>query len=274
MWVLNATLDRTFDVLLAPLRRLPPLASLLVVSLVTAIAMLLAIRHTSNQQAIEAVKRRIHAGLFEIRLFNDDVRAILVAQLDILRHNATYLRLSLVPMLWMMVPFVLVIAQLQFHYGYDGVEIGRPVLVTAQLASGDGLAADAAALEGPPSIRVATPTIWFPSSRQLVWRVVATESGDHALRLRIGGSDYEKTLHASSGFARRSPERLAPGVVNAVLYPSEAPLPASAPVTSIAVAYPERDVDVLGWQVHWLIVYFALTMILAFALKKPMRVTF
>ena len=56
--------------------------------------------------------------LFEIRLFNDDLRAMLRAQVEILRHNVTYLRLSLVPMLWMLVPLVLVIAQLQFHYGY------------------------------------------------------------------------------------------------------------------------------------------------------------
>ena len=273
MWVLNATLDRVFDLLLGPLRWLPLLASLTIVSLVTAVAMLLAIRRTSNQRAIEAVKRRIAAGLFEIRLFNDDLRAILVAQLDILRHNATYLRLSLVPMLWMVVPFVLVIAQLQFHYGYDGVDIGRPVLVTAQL--GSSLAdADTATLDAPPPVRVETPTSWFPGARQLVWRLVATAPGDYALRLRIGGVDFEKTLHASRGLARRSPGRLAPGVVNAVLYPSEAPLPSTAPVTSITVAYPERDIDVFGWQVHWMIVYFALSMIFAFALKKPMRVTF
>jgi uncharacterized membrane protein (DUF106 family) len=270
--ILNATLNRIFDLLLAPLRFLPPLASLAVVSLVTAVAMLLAIGRVSDQRAIDAVKRRIAAGLFEIRLFNDDPRAIFVAQLDILRHNATYLRLSLVPMLWMIVPFVLVIAQLQFHYGYDGVDIDRPVLVTAQL---DGQAGnvEGATLDAPSPIRVDTPTTWFPGSRQLIWRVVPTAPGDYALRLRIGGIEIEKTLHASRGFARRSPERLAPGVVNAVLYPSEAPLP-SGPVTSINVSYPECDLDVLGWQIHWMIVYFALTIVFAFVLKKPMRVNF
>jgi uncharacterized membrane protein (DUF106 family) len=272
MWMLNATLDRVFDLLLAPLRFLPPLASLTVVSLVTAVVMLLAIGKTSDQRAIDAVKRRIAAGLFEIRLFNDDLRAILSAQLDILRHNVTYLRLSLDPMLWMIVPFVLVIAQLQFYFGYDGVDVGRPVLVTAQLGP-QAADAESATLDAPSAVRVDTPTTWFPGVRQLIWRVVPTSPGDYALRLRIGGVELDKTLHVSRGLARRSPERRAPGVINAVLYPSEAPLPGDV-VTSISVAYPERDIDAFGWQIHWMIVYFVLSIVFAFVLKKPMGVNF
>src|SRR4249920_997963 len=115
---LNGILDSVFDALLRPLARLPPLASLAIVSLATAVIMLLVVRRTSNQHALDQVKRQIHAALFEIRLFNDDLRAIFRAQADMLRHNLTYLRLSLAPMIWMFVPFVLVIAQLQFQYGY------------------------------------------------------------------------------------------------------------------------------------------------------------
>ena len=121
MSLLNSVLDSVFDVLLRPLASLPALASLALVSLVTAIVMLLVVRGTSNQRALDDVKRQIHAALFEIRLFNDDLRAIFRAQGDMLRHNATYLRLSLVPMLWMIVPLALVMAQLQFHYGYQGL---------------------------------------------------------------------------------------------------------------------------------------------------------
>ena len=133
---INSALGSVFDLLLRPLAPLPPLASLALVSLVTAVIMLLVVRRTSNQRALDQVKRQIHAALFEIRLFNDDLSAIFRAQGDMLRHNLTYLRLSLAPMVWMFVPFVLVIAQLQFQYGYDGLEIGHPVLVTAHVRGG------------------------------------------------------------------------------------------------------------------------------------------
>src|SRR5439155_14898969 len=155
----DAGLDALFDALLRPLAPLPPLASLTLVSLLTAVVMLLLVRRTSNQQALDRVKRRIHASLFEIRLFNDDLRAIFRAQRDMLRENVTYLRLSLAPMLWMIVPFVLVIAQLQFQYGYDGLETGRPVLLTAHVRSG-------AAVAGPPNVAGKAATTEQPRSAE------------------------------------------------------------------------------------------------------------
>jgi hypothetical protein len=274
MWVLNATLDRTFDVLLGPLRWLPPFASLLVVSLVTAVAMLLAIRKTSNQQAIEAVKRRIHAGLFEIRLFNDDLRAIFRAQAEMLRHNLTYLRLSLAPMVWMIVPFVLVMAQLQFHYGYDGLETGRPVLLTAHLRSGeDRRGGDIATLDVPSGIRSDTGAVWFPSALDVMWRITPEAPGNYELRLHVGGQAFTKTIHVSSRVARRSPSRLAAGFLDEILYPAEPPLPPDGPIASISVAYPERDINVFGWRINWMIVFFVLSIVFAFALKKPFGVT-
>jgi uncharacterized membrane protein (DUF106 family) len=270
---LNAALGTVFDILLRPLAALPPLVSLAIVSLVTAVVMLLVVRRTSNQRALEEVKRRIHAALFEIRLFNDDLRAIFRAQGDMLRHNLTYLRLSLAPMLWMIVPFVLVIAQLQFRYGYDGLETGRSVLLTAHMRGADVDLGNAPRLEAPSGLRAETDAIWFPAAQDVMWRITPEAAGNYEVRLHIGGQTFTKTVHVSSRVARRSPERLEAGFVNEILYPAEPPLPANAPVTAIRVPYPERDIDVFGWQLNWLVVFFALSIVFAFALRKPFGVT-
>ena len=71
-WV-DRTLVWAFDLGLSPLLALPPLAGLLVVSLATAVVMLLVVARTSNQAGIIAAKRGIHAALFEIRLYGDDL---------------------------------------------------------------------------------------------------------------------------------------------------------------------------------------------------------
>jgi uncharacterized membrane protein (DUF106 family) len=268
---LNAALGALFDVLLRPLSGLPPLAGLSVVSLVTAVIMLLVVRRTSDQRGLDEVKRKIHASLFEIRLFNDDLRAIFRAQAEMLGHNLTYLRLSLVPMLWMIVPFVLVVAQLQFQYGYDGLQPGRPVLVTAHLRS--SMASPAAALESLAGICADSEAIWFPAAQDLVWRITPEASGDYQLRLNVGGQVVTKTIHVSTRVARRSPSRLQAGFVNEVLYPAEPPLPPASPITAISVGYPERDIDVFGWRMNWMIVFFVLSIVFAFALRKPFGVT-
>ena len=102
MSYVNAVLRPVFDLLLAPFAGMPPIVSLVIVSLVTAVFMLIVFKRTSNQAALAEVKRRIHAGLFEIRLFNDDLRAIFRAMGSILLHNLNYLRYSLVTLIWIL----------------------------------------------------------------------------------------------------------------------------------------------------------------------------
>ena len=93
--LLNALLVRVADAVMTPLAALPPAAGVVLLALVTALAILGLMRLTSDQAALAAVKRQIHADLFEMRLFNDDLRGLLRAQWAVLVHNARYLRLSL-----------------------------------------------------------------------------------------------------------------------------------------------------------------------------------
>lgn len=288
MSLLNALLARTFDLLLLPFRQLPPIVGLVVVSLATAVVMLLVFKKTSNQTKLAAVKRQIHAAIFEIRLFNDDLRAIFRAQGEILRHNLTYLRLSIVPMLWMIVPLLLVVAQLQFHYGYSGLAVGRPVLLKAQVREGvtptGSVSPDAVhaslsngqppvTLGAPGEIEVQTPAVWFPATREVIWRIAPRAAGQFELQLRAGRETFTKSVQVSDQVVRRSPVRLDPSFLNQLLYPAEAPLSGDAAVTSISLGYPERDIPLPGFELHWLIVYFALSMIFAFALRKRFNVT-
>ncbi|NJL26524.1 MAG: hypothetical protein HC897_00950 [Thermoanaerobaculia bacterium] len=175
MSLLNAFLRTLFDALLAPFRGLHPLWGLAAVSLVIAIGMLLVFKWTSNQKALETVKRRIHASLFEIRLFNDDFRAIFRAQFDILRHNLHYVSLSLVPLLWMIVPLVLVMAQLQFHYGYKGLELGQPVLLKVELKDKGQATRPNVELQAPSGIKVEAGPVWIPAEGELAWRIAAEQ---------------------------------------------------------------------------------------------------
>jgi hypothetical protein len=276
MSVLNAALRTVFDLLLAPFAGMPPIVGLTVVSLVTAVFMLVVFKHTSNQADLEAVKRRIHACLFEIRLFNDDLRAIFRAQNEILRHNLTYLRLSLAPMIWILPPLVLVMAQLQFHYGYEGLRPGERTLLEVDLRPGAVAPGDRprAVLEVPPGLRAETDAVWVPAESQLAWRLAAERDGDYRLGLSVDGAPrVTKTVRVTARTVRLSPERVDDTFLSQLLYPAEAPLPSSSPVRAIRLAYPDRDVSVLGFGLYWMIPFFALSIVFAFALRGVFKVT-
>ncbi len=274
MSVVNAALRPAFDLLLAPFAASPPLVSLVLVSLVVSVLMLVVFKKTSDQAALADVKRKIHAGIFEIRLFNDDLRAILRAQNEILRHNLTYLRLNLWPMLFLLPPLVLVIAQLQFHYGYQGLRPGQRALLEVDLAPQvAGGARPRATLDLPAGLRAETDAVWIPAEAQLVWRLVAERDGDYAVGLEVDGSRFGKSVRVTPKTVRLSPERVGPGFLSQLLYPAEPPLTSTAPVRAIRLSYPEREVEVLGHGMHWMIPFFALSILFAFALRGVFKVT-
>jgi len=274
MSAVNAALRHAFDALLAPFAAGPPIVSLALVSLLVSVLMLVVFKHTSNQDALAAVKRRIHAGLFEIRLFNDDLRAILRAQGEILRSNLTYLRLTLWPMLFLLPPLVLVVAQLQFHYGYEGLRPGTRALLSVDLdpAKGGG-GRPAAKLEVPAGLRAETPDVWVAAESQLLWRLVAEREGDYDLALDVAGTRLTKSVRVTPRTVRLSPVRVDSGFVSQLLYPAEPPLPAGGPVRAVHLSYPDREVDVLGLGLHWMIPFFVLSIVFAFALRGLFKVT-
>jgi uncharacterized membrane protein (DUF106 family) len=275
MSLVNAALRPVFDLLLAPFAGLPPLVSLTVVSLVTAVFMLIIFKHTSNQAALADVKRRIHAGLFEIRLFNDDLRAILRAQNEILRTNMSYLKHSLVPMVWILPPLVLVIGQLQYHYGYEGLRPGAPALLMVDLEPGavsPGVR-PTARLDLPPGLRADSEEVWIPAESQLAWRLVPESEGDYEIGVAVDGAEpVGKSVRVTDRTVRLSPARVDRGFLSQLIYPAEPPLPAG-PIRAIHLEYPDREVSVLGFGMHWMIPFFVLSIAFAFALRGWMKVT-
>ena len=275
---LNRLLSRTFDLALAPFAALPPVVGVAVTALVTSVAMLLIFRATSNQGRLLDVKRRIHAGVYEIRLFRDDARAIWRAQREILGHSFRYLGLSLPPLLWMIVPLFLVIAQLQFRFGYEPLEVGELAIVTAELDDGgeDGAGAReprGLELRTTAGVTVDAPTVWIPSLREANWRIAVQEPGRHSVSVIVGNDAFEKIVDAEPGVRRRSPIRPSSGLVDQLVYPAERPLASHAAVRQIRVEYPDLRISLFGWRMHWLIAFLAFTLVFTLLLRTPLRVT-
>ena len=272
-WI-NAALAGLLDIVLAPILGLPPLVSLLILSLVTAAAMLPVVARTSNQKRIAQTKRGIHASLLEVRLFNDDLRAVMRALGDALRHNMIYLQLSLVPLAWLAIPLALIVMHLQPFYGYAGLTPGLPALVKVELRNSPNRTDVAsAALEAPAEIRVETDAVRLASSNEILWRIVPTAIGEYTLTVRMGTTTATKTVHVSDHPARRSPRRVSAGSEDQLLYPSERPLFADSAIAAITVTYPESTVSVLGWRVHWMVVYAVLSMACALVLARRFGIT-
>jgi uncharacterized membrane protein (DUF106 family) len=269
----NRTIGAMLEALLLPFDRLAPIVGVATVSGVVALGVLVIFKATSDQQQIAEVKRRMQAGLFEMRLFNDDLRSILQAQGDILRATCIYLRLSAMPLLWAIVPLVTITAHLQSHYGYHGLNTGGSALLKVQMAPGYELQARSLVLDVPAGLRAETPMVWQPALREAAWRIAADRDGDYVLTVALGQARFAKAIRVSHSVGRRSPMRLAASISDQVFYPAEPPLPANSAVSSISVTYADGYVQIARWKVRWPTPFFVVSVFVAVVLRRRLRVT-
>ena len=276
MWLVNRPLRWVFDLVVLPFRGMPAIVVLTVISLLVSVVMLIGFRAVSDQDALEEVKRRIYGGVYEIRLYKDDLRTIFAAQVGILRETMTYFRLSMVPMLWMMVPILIIVSQLQFQYGYESLEPGQTVLLRVEFTeeAAEGVSATDGAgvsLDVPDGVRVETPLVWIPSLREAGWRIAAERPGEYELVISIGEETLTKSMRVSGTTMLRSPIRPS-SLLDQLIYPVEQPVPRGSSAEAIRLDYVEAEINMLGWHTHWIIAFFILTMVFAFALAKPLGV--
>jgi len=280
MATLNDVLRPVFDLLQAPLRGLPPLVGIVIWSIPVGVFALWVFKATSNQQRIAEVKRKIHSCLFEIRLFNDDLVAIVRAQGEILRHVAHYQALALKPMLFILPPLVLLMVQLHAFYGFRGLKPGDQTLVRAVFdsSSAEGWTGTRppVSLEVPAGLRIDGDAVWAPDMGELLWQVDAEDWGDYDLQFHLDGATIHKTLRVTDSVVRLSPTRPDRSALAQLEWPSEQPLPADSALREITLAYPEGEVALAGWhfewQYAWMVVFFVLTMVIAVALRRPLGV--
>ncbi len=276
MWLVNRPLRWVFDFVVLPFRGMPAIVGLTVISLLISVVMLIGFRAVSDQDALEEVKRRIYGGVYEIRLYKDDLRTIFAAQVGILRETMTYFRLSMVPMLWMMVPILIIVSQLQFQYGYESLEPGQTVLLRVEFTeeAAEGVSATDGAgvsLDVPDGVRVETPLVWIPSLREAGWRIAAESPGEYELAISIGEETLTKSMRVSGTTMLRSPIRPS-SLLDQLIYPVEQPVPRGSTAEAIRLDYVEAEINMFGWHTHWIIAFFILTMVFAFALAKPLGV--
>ena len=275
MTSLNAVLGTVMDWLQLPMRGLPAMIGVIVWSIPVSVFALWVFGKTSNQQKISAVKDKIAASLFEIRLFNDDLRAIAKAQWEILGHVLRYQGLALVPMIFILPPLVLLMVQLHQFYGFRGFAPGEKALLRVELAETGGQRPDLT-IEVPEGLHLETPAVWVPSLGEFNWEIAADAPGDYELGFTLGGTTTTKTVSVTDQVVRLSPERPPHAFMDQLEWPSEPPLPSDGTIDRITIAYPEATMSLLGWSWEWsfawMVVFFVLTMVFAFALKKPMGV--
>ena len=238
----------------------------LAVSVIVGLLMVVVFRYTSNQKAIRRAKDVLKAHLLAVRLFQDQLPVVLQSYGNILRGTGTYLRLAFTPFLIVIIPMTFLMIQMDHYLGRMPLQTAQPFLIEARVSNVESL--DQIQIHMPDAFVSTAPTVHITKEKLAVWRLNTTRHGEFDLGFEAGGQTVLKHVVVSPVLARLSPARLQGKFWERMLSSTEPALPDSSVIESISVNYPERNIELLGIQWNWIVLFFVVSLVAGFIFKS------
>lgn len=270
---LNPVCVTVGDVCFVPLYALPDWLGITALSVGLGVLMLLAFRHLSNQAAIGRAKNDIKANLLAMKLFRDDLRVVFRSQLRLVWATLRLQRHVLTPVLWSLLPMILILAQMGLRYQWRPLHIGERAILRVRAGSG---------MSGPESVTLAphdgveVEVGPVSGGGEWVWRIRALTRGRHTLSFQTnatGSAPITKEVVVGDGLSRVSAMRPGSGWLDRLFHPVEAPFAKDSPVRDIEVRYPSVESYVYGAD-YWVVYFFIISMLTALVLAPVFKVKF
>jgi uncharacterized membrane protein (DUF106 family) len=250
-----------------------PLAIVIVLSLVVGLLMVVLFGYTSDQKAIGIAKDQLKAHLLAVRLYRDQIPVVMGSYGKILRGTGRYLKLAFKPLLYVIIPITLLIVQIDRYLGATPIPLNAPFLLTVHLSDQyvSSLASfnlNSVTLDLPPEIAMTAPAVHIPAENEIVWRLVASREGKYGVKIADGGGSAEKTVCVGNDLPRISTIRLRGHFWERMFSSAEAALPENSPIESISINYADRNIEIAGYGMNWIWLFFILSMVAGFIFKE------
>jgi len=268
---INAVTNGLAGFLLAPVGLLPGWLSNTIVSAVTGVILLVIFKYTSNQYAIGRLRDDIKANMLALKLFKDSLSVTFQSQGRVFKAAGMLLFHALRPMLVMIVPVSLLLAQLGLWYQSRPLRIGERALVTVQLNGRADSPWPKVNIDSISGAEVAIGPVRVFSRRQIYWEIKARENGNQHIVFQVDGQQIEKQLVIGNGFMRVSAKRPGWYWADIMMHPWEKPLGPDSAAQSISIDYPNRQSLTSGTD-WWMIYFFITSMVFALILKPFLKV--
>jgi len=247
-----------------------PLAIVIVVSLVVGLLMVVLFGYTSDQKAIGIAKDQLKAHLLAVRLYRDQIPVVMGSYGKILRGTGRYLKLAFKPLLYVIIPITLLIVQIDRYLGQTPIPVNTPFLLTVHARSSDELGwLNDTVLDLPPEIAMTAPPVHIPAENEIVVRLVGSREGKYELKIPSPpGPSVTKAVCVGDGMPRISTIRLRGHFWERMFSSAEPALPERSPIESISINYPDRNIEIAGYGMNWIWLFFILSMVAGFIFKE------
>ncbi|HER43582.1 MAG TPA: hypothetical protein ENO08_03895 [Candidatus Eisenbacteria bacterium] len=254
------------DLLVRPFGPIRHTLGLVWLSLLSGAGMALVFRAAAPARSVRAAKNRFKSYIYEMRIYQDSLRAVFGAFARSLWSNLLYIKAILPPILILAVPAILLFYQLDERYGADHLSAGETTVLTVRLSGGADPAETEAALACGPGASVDAGPVRISDTGEISWRLRIEEAGTHRATLSVDGAAYTLRLVADPAFWRIARAR-GSGPLEPFIHPGAPPIPKGSRIESVRVDYPGASYPLLFWRTHWIVIFLFYTIVGAAAIK-------
>ena len=269
--LLNAATNAVGGLLSGMITSLPGWLSNTIIAAVAGVVLLILFKYTSNQKAIGRVRDSIKANMLALKLYKDSIIVTFTSQGRVFKSSLMLLVYSVRPMLVMIVPVSLLLAQLGLWYQYRPLQKGEQAVVTMKLNTQTNSQWPGINIQPATAVEVETGPVHVFSKNEICWQIKALEDGYHNLNFQVDQQQVEKELAIGDRFMRVSVARPGRQWSEMLFNPWEKPFGPDSVVQSISIDYPDRISWTSGTN-WWVIYFFVISMVFAFIFKPFLKV--
>ncbi len=261
-----------FSFILRPFENGNAHGGLIFISVLTGAVMLFLFKLTSNQESMKVVKTKIGAYFLEMRLYKDDVSAVMSSQRRILRANMSYMKLALIPAAVMIVPVILIMVQLNLRYAQTGLMPGDTAMVKVKVAEGTDVMREGIRLKTGPGVEKASPAVRISSLGETDWKILIKDEGVHDIVVSTGAGEVTLPVYSTGRLVPVFTIFKKSSISEIIFNPGAPRIPAALPLESIEIKYPAKS---FGWglfSLSWMWSFLIISMLFGVVLKFLFKV--
>ncbi|MCP4714496.1 MAG: hypothetical protein GY868_05210, partial [Deltaproteobacteria bacterium] len=203
----NALTNSLCSLIFTPIAHMASWLSITIISAVLGVLLLVTFKYTSNQKAIAQVRDNIKANLLAIKLYRENFAVTIRSQAQVFLCSFKLLYYAIIPMLIMIVPVSLLLAQMGQWYQLSPLQTdGSEYLVKLTLNSTADVNQLVTLKESPAAETMLGP-VRIKSTKEIYWKIAARKKGYHNLTFTLGNVTVEKQMAIGDGLMRISPMR-------------------------------------------------------------------
>lgn len=270
---LNSIFVSLFNLILLPVNSFSDEVKIIYISVLSGIIFLLIYGKVSNQKGLKEVKRKITARVLEVALFRHSIKVCLRSQVNLFKQGFKYLSFALIPLLILMVPCILIMAELNYHFQSKGLSKNDEAIIEVAFNEPMDLADyKLSSEEGKLS-----PALRVDDEAKIFWKYkndgVVNSNGSKDIITKLSFNDLSLDIPVRLGTSSPSLLTYSKNFFESLLFPSKYQFNnAFSEIKSITVRYPDATQSYFGMEINWLWVFLIVSILSGLVASKVFKI--